>query len=298
MQDIKSTSDTKPEYAHAFHTAYDATAKDRAAIEASEVLIVNLDIQQAITTVLGALPRIKVLRPEIVALPQFEVGPFDAIEAYARALAYAQTVYLAASTTQEALPALVERAVGIRDLLVSDATALARRGLLDSKRLADLKGGAGYLNVASDLGVLVRMLRERWSEVATKSAIQVAELDEAEQIFEHITLAVAERTQQSTRAVAASDDRQRAFTLLIKAYDQARRAVTYLRWDHHDIDKIAPSLWAGRGGRSASNGGKNDRNEPPVDNAAPAPGAPEAPNGVSPAPYTPGLPGGSPFANG
>ena len=48
---------------------------------------------------------------------------------------------------------------------------------------------------------------------------------------------------------AAADTRIRAFTLLTLTYDQARRAVIYLRWEQGDVQRIAPSLYTGRGGR-------------------------------------------------
>ena len=43
--------------------------------------------------------------------------------------------------------------------------------------------------------------------------------------------------------------RDQAFTLMMRAYDEVRRAVTFLRWQQGDADTIAPSLYAGRGGR-------------------------------------------------
>ena len=185
---------------------------------------------------------------------------------------------------------------------MADATALARRGLVDSKAINELKGGNGFLNVGSDVGVLVRMLRERWSEIKGKSAIQTEELDEAEQLFERITLAYAERSQQPVRAAAAADDRTRAYSLLLDAYDQARRAISYVRWEENDVEKFAPSLWSGRGGRGSAKAAPADHGAGGgVDGAKPKPADGAAP-GTAPAipatPVSPGMPGGSPFANG
>jgi len=278
--------------AHKFHAAFTKTAAARAALLPEQIIPINLDVQVATTTVLGTLPRLAMIREDIVShLPEFDIAEFDRLETYAEALAYANTVVLAASQPTEALPVLAARATEIRQLFLSDATALARRALIDGKPLDELKGAVGYLNVAADIGVLVRMFRARWSEISTKSAVQAAELDEAEQIFERITFAYAERTQPSTSVASASDDRQRAYTLLVNAYDQARRAAIYLRWSEGDADKFAPSLWAGRGGRGANQSS----------NVSPAPPPIVAPNGAPPAPVapqtngTPGHPGGSPF---
>ena len=116
--------------------------------------------------------------------------------------------------------------------------------------------------------------------------MQASELDEADQLFERITKANAERSQPGRTAIAADDDRRRAYTLVLDAYDQARRAAAFLRWSQQDADKLVPSLWAGRGGR-----GKPKVEEPIVgdEETVPEPVAPAAP-------VEPGMPGGSPFA--
>jgi hypothetical protein len=85
--------------------------------------------------------------------------------------------------------------------------------------------------------------------------------------------------------------------LLANAYDQARRAITYLRWNKGDADLIAPSLYAGRGNarRRVSEG-----TELPAAEVTPIaqPQAAVASNGSTAveerAPF--GMPGGSPFA--
>ena len=51
---------------------------------------------------------------------------------------------------------------------------------------------------------------------------------------------------------SATENRLRAFTLLVRSYDAVRRAIAYLRWRQGDSDHFAPSLWAGRGGRGKS----------------------------------------------
>lgn len=285
-----------------FEAAYAKTTKARAALESTDLVAINLDVQLSVTTVLSALPRMRTLREEIERqLPVFDLAQFDKLETYAEALAYAQTAYLAASEPSEPLPALVSRAIELRDQLVADATALARRGLVDAKALSELKGGNGFLNVGSDVGVLVRMLRERWNDIKGKSAIQSEELDEADRLFERITLAYAERSQQPVRVAKASDDRTRAYSLLLTTYDQARRAISYVRWVENDVDKFAPSLWSGRGGRGAKAGpadGAPDGAKPkPGDGTSPGT-TPTPPPVMPPSPVSPGLPGGSPFANG
>jgi hypothetical protein len=61
-------------------------------------------------------------------------------------------------------------------------------------------------------------------------------------------LAHGERELELRRA-AVKDDSVRAFTLLVRTYDDAQRAVGYLRWPHGDAHRIAPSLFDNGGGR-------------------------------------------------
>jgi hypothetical protein len=49
----------------------------------------------------------------------------------------------------------------------------------------------------------------------------------------------------------ADNTRDRAFTLFVQAYGQARRAVQYLRWQYNDAEKYAPSLYRRRRARKA-----------------------------------------------
>ncbi len=42
--------------------------------------------------------------------------------------------------------------------------------------------------------------------------------------------------------LAPRNDRARAYTVLVRAYDQCRRAVTFLRWCHGDAEQWVPPL--------------------------------------------------------
>ncbi|AKU96234.1 hypothetical protein AKJ09_02898 [Labilithrix luteola] len=257
------------------------------------MLQINIELQEAATGILGAAPKAAQLRPQIEKeLPYFDLSQLDKLVTYARAMTFAQTNYLGASTRSEQLPALIERGVAARELLLSDATALAHRGLLDGKKLTELKGSVGYLNLASDLGVLVTILRERWTDIANRTAIQPSELDDAERLFGEITEAVAARNAQPAKVASAGEERQRAFTLAIAAYDSVRRAVNYLRWPQGDADKYAPTLFANRGSRSSAH-----KDEPVQPIASPAqPNNPVVPQ-IATTPIAPGMPGASPFVD-
>jgi hypothetical protein len=54
--------------------------------------------------------------------------------------------------------------------------------------------------------------------------------------------------------MAKYDDPARAYTLLVSAYDEVRRALSFVRRAQDDVDEIAPSLYA-KGRREADKAG-------------------------------------------
>jgi hypothetical protein len=110
----------------------------------------------------------------------------------------------------------------------------------------------GFRNISTDVFHLVEAIRARWTDIESKSAITQQELDRAERLQQRLNRLLGLKDQQTPDINAASEQRRRALTLLLRAYDEVRRAITYLRWKTNDIDDIAPSLFAGRGGRRKS----------------------------------------------
>jgi hypothetical protein len=84
--------------------------------------------------------------------------------------------------------------------------------------------------------------------------------------------------------------RAQAFALFVRAYDECRRGVAYLRWHHGDATAIVPSLYPRRGRRpgepeEAANDAGDAANElAVVRTTAPVPASEPAPtNDVTPA---------------
>lgn len=290
MADASVTPSQEPTQVPRLRNAYQQLVEEIRAVPDSELIAINLDIPTAVTTALGALPDIRALRDRIVKeLPAFDIARFDKLEGYTLAVGHAHALYLAASAPAESIPALSEAAADTREVLLSDASALAKRGMLDGQRLKELKGPVGYRNLAFDLFTLATLMREQWAKISAKTAVQLSELDQAETLADRLLTAIGEREQGPASVAATAETRQRAFALFVNSYDQARRAVSHLRWNEGDVDAIAPSLYAGRNSGSRR---KNGDSETP----APAPTAPKAPAGEVPAPVpeSAGTPVGTP----
>ena len=246
-----------------FRDAYQRIIDEMNKVPASELIPINIDIPAAVATALGAMPEIMALRSKLVALPDFDIARLDKLEAYTLAIGHAHTRWLGASAPTESLEQISQEATVKRELLLSDASALAKRNMIDGQRLKELKGPIGFKNLSFDLFNLADMLRSNWTAISGKSALQLTELDQAEVLADRLITAVGLREQGPAIVAESAESRQRAFTLFVSAYDQVRRAVSYLRWNEDDVDTIVPSLYAGRNTGRARTAPKCNRPFPP-----------------------------------
>jgi hypothetical protein len=275
-----------------FQDAYQRCKPLIDAMPKDKLLSVNLDVPTIVACALGSMSEIRKLQEAAATLPGMDVAHFKNVEQYALALAYAHSLHQAASTPTLPLQELSARGLELRELLLTDCTALARRGLIDGRRLKELKGHVGYKNVASDLLTLVALLREAGARVQGKTAVDARELDEGEVLADQLLTAVGEREQLPVTKEATFDNRERAYTLFLRSYDQIRRAAHYLRWDEDDADELVPSLYATR----KRKGSEVIEEEEP----APAPTPPAPDGGMTPAPTSGapvGMPGADPFTS-
>jgi hypothetical protein len=230
-----------------FEESFQRVRAELESLPMDSLVSINLDVISSVATVLGSLPEIRALRVRIEReMPGFDFTQFDKLEDYAMALSYAHTQFLTASKPRGDLKALKDEAVALRETLLGDATTLGRRGVIDANQLKQLKGAVGYKKLAQDLQILSKILKEKWSEIRGKCAVQGDELVRAEKLAARILRLVGLRGQVPAALAAATELRLRAFTALVTSYDQARRAAIYLRWAEGDADTIAPSLYAGR----------------------------------------------------
>jgi hypothetical protein len=287
--------------------ASESLREELAAVGDSDLVHINIDVMAAVTTALGVASKVLKLRPRVEEeLPKFDLSVIDKFETYVMALYEAQADYLSATRPAEPLPQLLEEATKVRDTLFADVQALVQRQLLDGEEIREVKTAVGYKALAMDLQLLANAMHRKWEVVQSKTAVSLPEILQANQLARRLLRVVGEREQAPAVAAEATASRSRAFALFIKAYDEVRRAVTYLRWRDGDWDRFVPSLYAGRG-----TGKRKGETESPVPTAVPptevgggavvappvvptAPGIPGAPaNGQ----HTSGLPDSAPFTH-
>jgi len=270
----KQHAPTKPAAPLESAEALALVAKEMAALAPSEFATINVDIPQSVSVVLGVVPHLADLRPQIAeSLPDHPISTFDKLETYALAAYHAHILWLPPETVENRVAALLEEATPLREDMLGDAEALARRKLLDPDAVATIRAGHGNIDKANDLVALSALFMSRWSEIEHKTATTLEEVRRAAELGPLVLAALGARDHGvSMEPVEAADQRRRAYTLFMRAYNETRRAVTYLRWHEGDGDLLAPSLYKGRGGRG------NGKQEPTA-SAEPVPGAEDGKKG-------------------
>ncbi len=290
-----------------YEESYKRVLPELEALPAEQVAHVNLEPMVAVSVVLGTLPELQSFRAELMRrLPDFDLPRFDKLEDYAMALAHAHTMHLVAQKPPDDLRVLHAEGVALCERLRSDAEALFKRGLIEPMAPKALEGTVGHRNLANDLQVLGRHLTDSLPAVEEESAIQATELERAMLLSARILRSLGLREQSPGASRAASNMRARAFTLLVSAYENARRAISYLRWKEGDVDAIIPSLYANRGGgrrRAAPDAEAEPGEESPsqdtessdLETTLPAVGIiqPQALNNATPGPRAAATPAGS-----
>jgi hypothetical protein len=281
-----------------FGAAYERRLAEIKAVPEEKFASLNLDVVAAVATVLGALPTVRSLRDEMARIPQVDLALVDGLEEYAEAAGEANSRFVVATTPEEDIVALNDEGMTIRETLHSDALALAHRGLIDRSLLSKFEGLVGYKNVGSDLINWSNLMLGAWPAIQGKTALTLEEVQKAKHLGERLVRAAGLRDLGPTAMVEVARIRLQAISLMVDAYEEARRGIAFLRWREDDVDTIAPSLYAVRGRKHSS-----DNAKPAPEPAPAAPEAPHANGGVATGPGAsaptpaPGMPGTSPFVH-
>lgn len=268
---------------HEPKAAFVAMERAIRAVRLSDVVHINLDIPKASGVVLASEPRLQRLLPDAHAMIRgFDPTLFTDLRKVALSTWYVHVAVARPPVDETAVKELVAECLPLRKSLLTQADALAERGLLDPEKLEEIRVGRGNLDLANDMLGVGAVFRMRWDQIHNKTPVTTEELDKATTLGTKLLVALGVRDAGGAMPDEDGDElRSKAFTLLVNRWDEVRRVVTFLRWHHDDVDEFAPSLYAGaRGSRRAAPDAA-----PPIDGApviAPAPAsaddaAPEVP---------------------
>jgi hypothetical protein len=217
------------------------------AVPEVEVVRVQVDVTRACAIALGAVKAIQSMKPLVTGkLPAHDLQAIDNIVDYIFAAYYAHAISAPPARDVEKLQKLSEEATALREDLLVQAEALAHKGYFDAGKVAEIRGGTGYLDTATDLTSLSLLFRSGWTIVKDKTTVTQQEAERADVLGREILAAMGARLQPNGEATTldeAMDRRARAFTVFQRAYERCRQAAAYLRWDEGDADSLVPSLF-------------------------------------------------------
>ncbi len=221
--------------------AFELLSARYAELDPKALKAINVDIPRAVSFVLGAIPAIEALIPEMERVFK---NPPVAIVKNLRNLALGAWYAHLLDTPQAsdgAKAKLLEDGSALRTKLSRGADALVDAGLFSQEPVAAVQAGSGNIDKANDLVAWAAMYTVNWDIIAGRTAITAAQVDEAARLGPALLVALSDRPLD--RGTASADARARAFTLLDAGYDQVRSVVHHLRWTQDDADSIAPSLY-------------------------------------------------------
>lgn len=222
--------------------AFEATIEEIEAIPDQAAMKMFTDIGAVTIRVLAFLPSIATLRSELIQLRGFEVQKLDDLERYTLAAAQAHANFTITSAPSTSMQELDAELTKVRTSLISMAIALENYGLMDATTVKNLRNPNGFQNLAFDVTSLVGLFRKNWEAIASKSPITEASLIEAEDLALRMMVAIGVKGRAPETISAASLTRRKALTLFVRAYDEVRRGVTFLRWYQDDVESFTPSL--------------------------------------------------------
>lgn len=211
------------------------------AVPLTAVPVTNVDIPAALVMVLGSLPRILPLRDEIVALTHTPASSIDDLASLAYAADHAHARLLTFDTTPDVTREIAELRT-LRARFVSSARSLVSCELLGSEVLMPEGAPRKFIKLAEEMTVAARRLLLHIDVVEQNSPLRRRALERACELSLRVLTQLGRRPTLLDDGEDVALTRWKAFALVERAWDDVRRALTYLRWREGDVEAIAPSL--------------------------------------------------------
>ena len=227
--------------------AYEALYDEIAAVSDDALLTISAAIPFAVGIVLAAADRVEVLMPELAQLPALDIDRIRKLRMYAAACQYAYLLARVPVPVDPRLPRLLEEGATLRKRLLSTAEMLVEFGEVPEPRVAAIRNTHGHLEMAQGLERLAMLFREIWDRVESRVPITREMIERAPALAFELHGLLGEKI---VRPLPNPRDAQRmklrAYTLLVKAYEECQRGVTYLRHHEGDAAWYTPSFYTKR----------------------------------------------------
>lgn len=222
--------------------AFERLAGLRELLPSHQLLQINFNITVAVALVLHSVPGIELFRSQIKeTCVTFDILHLDLLEENTWALRHAHSLYLRETCPLHISASVTAELSAFRDSFFRDAAVYAKACEIDAAPVNQLSYVNEHRQLASDVIALATVIKDNLA-VFKNCERTSAELDRALSLAELLLRANAE-LELAPAAIAAANDRARAFTLFFQAYEEVRSAVQYVRRNHDDGDYLAPSLF-------------------------------------------------------
>lgn len=230
-------------------------------VKTRELAPSNVNVTRGVTIALGAYANLVTAREEIVAVvSNFRVSALDDLCSLAYAAWHADLLWRLASDVNLSCADIMPEVEDLRDLLLAQARVQAKRKRIPQSLIDTVEPGTGIEDRANDLTALAHAFRSKWTEFEGKVDLTLAELDRADELAAKLLGRLAARAVPVRKEgeLSPTEVRARAWTLLVRAYEECRRGAAALWWyEEGGWEQYVPSLRQGQG-RGASRGGSEE----------------------------------------
>ncbi len=239
----------------ALFAAFASVLDEMRALSKESLVPLTFDVPHAISVIVSAYPELEPYKARLAELPGFRMERFELLPVYANASTYIQGNYSKSTKRNPEETARLKLGLKLRGEYRSDAAGLVRRNLLSSARVSEVPRGTSFGSVGFGIVGLSNIFRERWSIIDGKVPFTLADLDASEIVAQDL-IAIDSRIGEKTKSESA-DLRRRCITLLVNAFSEAERGLTYLLWDDPKLRaELIPSIRTKPGEGRGGAGGK------------------------------------------
>ena len=228
--------------------AFDNLLATISAVPKEEQRHVNLDLPGVFTTIYKTLAQTAIYEPKVAKLEFTDHPAIKMLPDLVLAGLYIENEIASTSQATNELAPKIEEGTALAQIMVADIKALVLRKVLPVDALGDYNSGNGFHALATNLGHVARLADRNWAAIEGRSGITRADIKRAGELNQEIFKYLGERATNGGDLAQLAALRAQNFTLIVRAYDELRRAIAYLRYHEGDVDEIAPSLFANRGG--------------------------------------------------
>lgn len=277
------------ESADVYMAAYKRVLPAAQALSEDELAHRHVDCVFAVGATLGKLPTLLTLRPRMAQLPaqEFDLGEIDAYYDRTRALRQAEADLQMAVAPIAPVTELLGECRDDQQKLFAQAQLLVAHEIVPAAPVDALRQNGGHRNVATNNLSLISLTRKHKEQAGPLAVLSDRVLDEMAGRAAQLDEAVSEREAQPRRIAEAERIRHRMYTLFMRSYYAAERAVLFL--EPARVDEFLPKIFEKQ----------RSKRQAPVLAAAPEAPSSALAGGLAPAgdasEVEPGMPGSSPF---